>query len=135
MGEREEGEGMTWEAREAERAELQSVKEKLQQAQEQLQAKDRELHESNKLLHSASADVEAARAHEREEIKKLLHAHVEKEAQWRENLEWVKAAAIKAETDRLASERAARKARWEADTAAEERRWLEGEVKRLSAKS
>lgn len=84
-------------------------------------------------LQTALNDVEALRTHEREEIKKLNRVHAEKEASWRENLDWVKAAASKAESERIASERAARKARWEADTALEERRWLESEVKRLAS--
>jgi len=128
----EAGEGNQKKARESERAELLQTQQMLHKATAQLKDREAEAKEARVKLGTACADLEAARAREREEIRKLNRAHSEKEASWRENLDWVKAAAAKAESDRVASERAARKARWEADTALEERRWLEGEVKRLT---
>merc|ERR1711879_437143 len=106
---------------------------RLRVAEEEVKSKQRELQETKTQLQGATADLEATKEHQRDEIKRLNRAFADKESSWRENLDWVKAAASKAEADRIASERAARKARWEADTALEERRWLESEVKRLAA--
>jgi len=128
----EAGEGSARKEREAERAELKRAQEACRKVAAELKAKDAEHRGAAAQLQQAQADLEAARAHEREELRRLNRAHAEKEASWRENLDWVKAAAAKAEAEHIASERAARKARWEADTALEERRWLEGEVKRLA---
>merc|ERR1719433_2206389 len=93
----------------------------LERAQEQLEAKEAE-------LQKLRSQLEGSRISEREEIVRLNRAHADREAAWRENLDWVKAAAAKSESDRLVSKRAARKARWEADTAVEARRALEAEV-------
>jgi chromosome segregation ATPase len=128
----EEGHGANQKEREAERAELQHSREKLKILGERMEAKETELQGVKGQLQSALADVEGARSHEREEIKKLLKVHADKEAAIRGDLAWAKDAAVKAESRLNASEKAARKARWEADTAAQEVKWLEGELKRLA---
>lgn len=129
----EASEGLLRKERDAERAELKQAREGLQTVSNKLQGLSKELQESREQLESSKAQVGAIKANDHEELRKLTNTHAEKEASWRENLEWVKAAAAKAETDRIASERAARKARWEADTALEERRWFEGEIRRLAS--
>jgi len=131
--EREAGEGLMRKERDAERAEFKEAQARLRVAEEEVKSKQRELQEVKTQLQGAMADLESTKEHQRDEVKRLNRAFADKESSWRENLDWVKAAASKAEADRIASERAARKARWEADTALEERRWLESEVKRLAA--
>eukprot|EP00416_Gambierdiscus_australes_P012678 CAMPEP_0171126132 /NCGR_PEP_ID=MMETSP0766_2-20121228/112703_1 /TAXON_ID=439317 /ORGANISM="Gambierdiscus australes, Strain CAWD 149" /LENGTH=807 /DNA_ID=CAMNT_0011589149 /DNA_START=102 /DNA_END=2522 /DNA_ORIENTATION=- len=112
-------------ARAADLQELMQLREQLNSVSERLHSREVELKETR-------GSLDALRSHEREEVIKLNRAHAEREQSWRESLDWIKAAAAKAESERIASERAARKARWEADTALEARRWLEEEVKRLA---
>jgi chromosome segregation ATPase len=128
----EDGRGASQKEREAERAELQQSREKLKALGGRMEAKESELRGAREQLQGALADVERARAHEREEVKRLLKANSEKEASLREDLAWAKDAAVQAESKLNLSEKAARKARWEADTAAQEAKWLEGELKRLA---
>ncbi|CAK0896282.1 unnamed protein product [Prorocentrum cordatum] len=130
--EEEEGRGASQKEREAERAELRQSREQLKALGERVEAREAELRGAREQLQGALADVERARAHEREEVKRLLKANSEKEASLREDLAWAKDAAVQAESKLNLSEKAARKARWEADTAAQEAKWLEGELKRLA---
>jgi len=128
----EDAAGMARKERDAERAELQQVRKNMQVLMDTGKSRDKVLEEARQKLTTTTAELETARSQTREESKKLHQSFATREAKMRDDIEWAKAAAVKAESKFLASEKAARKARWEADTAIQERTWLEGELKRLA---
>jgi len=111
-------------------AELRQMQEQLRATRAELQAERAEVEASKAEIAAARTSAEGLKSKDIEERKALHGLYAEKEAAWRADIEWAKASTQKSETKYLASERAARKARWEADTAVEERRWLEAELVR-----
>jgi len=110
--------------------ELRQMQEQLRTARAELQAERAEVETAKAEVAAARATVDGLKSKDVEERKALHGIYAEKEAVWRADMEWAKTSSQKSESKYLASERAARKARWEADTAAEERRWLEAELAR-----
>jgi len=126
----EEGEDTAREELQRVSAELRDVQAALQKTKESLKLRDAELREANSRVQEAVAESENVRNQQREELRMQLRVQHEREASLKADLDWAKAAASKAEAKYLASEKGARKARWEADTANEERRWLESELEK-----
>uniref|UniRef100_A0A7S4Q2C9 GB1/RHD3-type G domain-containing protein n=1 Tax=Alexandrium monilatum TaxID=311494 RepID=A0A7S4Q2C9_9DINO len=128
----DEGDSTSKRQREAERQELRDAKQNLALSQEQVKTLQADIQGMRAQLQATEGHLASSRTREQDEVSRLHRAHAEREAQLREQLEWAKSAATKAESKAIASDKAARKARWEADTLLEEKRWLEAELKRLS---
>lgn len=130
------------------RAEIDHLNEQLREmrasvgaAQQELQAKDAKLHakelelqESQLQSQRNEKETETVKTQQREQMAQIYKEQVEKEQCLRKDLEFVKNAAAKSERRYLDSERIARKARWEADTALEERKWIEQELKKKQSR-
>jgi hypothetical protein len=110
----------------------------LKEARLDVQAKGFKIQELNKQLVETKAQVltlETAKCTMREQIASIYRDQAKKEKSLREDLEVVKDAAAKSEIKALAADRAVRRARWEADTAAEAKKWMEDELARRRSKT